>query len=158
MLHRLAFVSLLAFTLAGAGCLDSTTPPEAVPIEETTFASSLGVNLAASTRTPNGAYYRDITVGAGALVADGQDLDARYTGWLSNGVQFDSNATSGAVLTFTLGARDVIDGWDETIPGMRVGGRRQLIIPAYLAYGPIGNGPIPGNAVIVFNVEIVAAR
>lgn len=158
MLHRLAFVSMLAVTLAGAGCLDSTTPPEAVPIEETTFASSLGVNLAASTRTPNGAYYRDITVGTGALVANGQDLDARYTGWLSNGVQFDSNATSGAVLTFTLGARDVIDGWDETIPGMRVGGRRQLIIPAYLAYGPIGSGPIPGNAVIVFNVEIVAAR
>ena len=158
MLHRFASISVLAIALAGAGCLDSTNPPEAVPIEETTFAASLGVNLAASTRTQNGAYYRDITVGTGALVANGQDLDARYTGWLSNGAQFDTNATSGAVLTFTLGARDVIDGWDETIPGMRVGGKRQLIIPAYLGYGPFGSGPIPGNAVIVFTVEIVAAR
>ena len=140
------------------GCLDRTTGPgDPVPIEQTNFASSLGVNLSASTKTTKGAYYRDIVVGAGALVAAGQDLDARYTGWLSSGQQFDTNI-NGTLLTFELGAGDVIDGFDETIPGMRVGGKRQLIIPATLAYGPYGYGPIPGNAVIVFEVEIVAAR
>ena len=158
MLRRLAFVSTLAVTVAGTGCLDSTNPPDAVPIEETSFASALGVNLAASTRTANGAYYRDLAVGTGPLVVNGQDLDVRYSGWLSSGALFDSNVGEATLFTFTLGDGDVIEGWDETIPGMRVGGRRQLIIPAYLGYGPFGSGPIPGNAVIVFNVEIVAAR
>lgn len=147
----------LALTLAISGCIDSVGPSDPVPIEQTTFAPALGVDLSASTKTTNGAYYRDIAVGTGAVVANGQDLDVRYTGWLSSGQQFDTNV-GGAILTFALGRGDVIEGWDEAIPGMRVGGRRQLIIPASLAYGPYGVGPIPGNAVIVFNVEIVAAR
>jgi len=157
MLIKSRSIAALALAFAFSGCLDSVEPPNEVPIEQTTFASSLGVNLSTSTKTTNGAYYRDITVGTGAVVANGQDLDARYTGWLSNGQQFDTNL-GGTILTFELGGGDVIEGWDETIPGMRVGGTRQLIIPASLAYGQYGFGPIPGNAVTVFTVEIVAAR
>ncbi len=156
---RLKGLTILALSLVTISCLDASTGiPDEVPIEETVFASSLGVNLAASTRTTHGAYYRDLTVGTGALVADGQTLGVRYTGWLSNGQQFESNATTGAPIVFVLGDGDVIAGWEETIPGMRVGGRRQLIIPPALAYGPLGSGPIPGNAVIVFNVEIISAQ
>jgi FKBP-type peptidyl-prolyl cis-trans isomerase len=159
MFPRFRSLSLVVVSLILAGCIDSNIGPgEATPIEETTFASALGVDLNASTRTANGAYYRDITVGTGPLVASGQLLQARYTGWLSSGFQFDSNVSAADPYPFTLGTGNVIQGWHETIPGMRVGGKRQLIIPAILGYGPYGSGPIPGNAVIVFNVEIVSAN
>lgn len=159
MLNRIfRTVTGLGALVFAAGCLDSTEPLPARSIEETNFAASLGVDLAASTKTPNGAYYRDLTVGTGAEVTNGQQLDTRYTGWLANGQQFDSNANSQTPFQFTLGAGQVIEGWEETIPGMRVGGRRQLILPSHLAYGPFGFGPIPGNAVLVFNVEVLAAR
>jgi peptidylprolyl isomerase len=155
---RTSVSTTLLAVLIAAGCVDSIGPGAPVAIEETRFASALGVDLNASTKTANGAYYRDIAVGTGALVANGQSLDVRYTGWLSTGRQIDTNLNDPAPFTFTLGRLEVIPGWDDTIPGMRVGGRRQLIIPSHLGYGPYGAGPIPGNAVIVFTVEIVAAR
>lgn len=148
----------LSIAFIASGCLDSTQPGDPVPIEETSFASSLGVNLSQSTKTANGMYYRDIVVGTGAAVANGQTLDVRYTGWLSSGFQFDSNIGEPLPFSFVLGTGNVIQGWHEGLQGARVGTQRQLIIPASLAYGPGGFGPIPGNAVIVFNVEIVGAR
>lgn len=162
MLQRLrvaAKFSLVMLTVATGACLDvEPFTPEVIPIEQTQFAPSLGVNLAASTRTTNGAYYRDITPGTGAVVVTGQTLTVRYTGWLANGAQFDSNVNLQTPFTFKLGTRAVIDGWDEAIPGMRVGGTRQLILPASLGYGPAGAGPIPGNAVLVFNVQVISAQ
>ncbi len=156
MLRRTAVLYVaLAFV---TGCLDSSAPGDAIPIEETSFASALGVNLTASTRTQNGMYYRDLTVGTGAVVANGQTLEVRYTGWLSSGFQFDSNRAAAATFSFVLGTGNVIQGWHEGLQGIRVGGSRQLIIPATLGYGPGGSGPIPGNAVIVFTVDVVAAR
>ncbi len=156
MLRRTAvlFVALAVVT----GCLDSSGPGAAVPIEQTSFASALAVNLQASTRTQNGMYYRDITVGTGAVVANGQTLEVKYTGWLSSGFQFDSNRNTTGTFPFVLGTGNVIQGWHEGLQGIRVGGSRQLIIPASLAYGPGGTGPIPGNAVIVFTVDVVAVR
>lgn len=139
-----------------AACSVDSTASSSATVETTDFASSLGVNLAASTRTPDGMYYRDISVGTGAVVVSGNTLNVRYDGYISNGTLFESNQTSG--FPFTIGIGQVIPGWDEGILGMRVGGKRQLIIPPALAYGPYGNGPIPGNAVIVFNVEVVSAQ
>ncbi len=156
MLRRTAVLYVaLAFV---TGCLDNSGPGGAIPIEDTSFASALGVNLGASTRTQNGMYYRDITVGTGAVVANGQTLEVRYTGWLSSGFQFDSNRAAASTFSFVLGTGNVIQGWHEGLQGIRVGGSRQLIIPATLGYGPGGSGPIPGNAVIVFTVDVVAAR
>jgi peptidylprolyl isomerase len=129
-----------------------------VSIETTTFAPTLGVDLAASTRTATGLYYRDLTVGTGATVAAGQLVSVRYTGWLANGTQFDSNVSSGSAFEFTLGTGQVIPGFDQGVSGMRVGGRRQIIIPPALGYGAAGSGTIPGNAVIVFTVEVVGVR
>ena len=158
MLRRITKISALSLLVGLAGCLDSNGPGEATAIEDTNFASALNVDLNTSTKTANGMYYRDLTVGTGAAVSNGQSLDVRYTGWLSSGFQFDTNVGEPLPLTFTLGTGNVIQGWHEGLQGARVGTRRQLIIPAYLAYGPGGYGPIPGNAVIVFVVEIVAAR
>jgi peptidylprolyl isomerase len=143
--------------VATAACLDSTAP-ELKTVEETTFASSLGVNLAASTKTANGAYYRDVVPGTGTPLVAGQTLVVRYTGWLSNGIQFDSNLTKADPLTFKLGAREVIPGFDEAMVGVKVGAKRQLIVPPDLGYGPFDYGPIPGNSVLVFSVEVISAQ
>ncbi len=151
----LALASLL--TASGAvGCLgtDSTSNSSAT-VEETTFAASLGVDLPNSRRTTNGAYIRDITIGTGAAVSAGQLLNVRYTVWLSNGTLIESNVSSSAPFAFRLGNREVIGGWDEGIPGMQIGGKRQILIPPPLGYGPNTTGNIPGNSVLVFVVEIV---
>lgn len=103
----------------------------------------------------------DVTMGTGVTATSGRHISVHYTGWLYDedavdhkGQQFGSSV-GGAPLAFTLGNREVILGWDQGIPGMRVGGRRRLIIPSSHAYGPSGNGPIPGGAALVFDVELI---
>ncbi len=158
-MRHLVRQSLLVVSTCSAGltaCSDNNTVAP-TPIESTTFAPVLGVDLAASTKAPSGLYYRDMTVGTGATVANGQQLSMRYTGWLANGTQFDSNV-NGSPYVFRLGAGAVIDGWDLGIVGMKVGGRRQLIIPSALGYGPGGSGSIPPNAVLVFIVDVLSAQ
>jgi FKBP-type peptidyl-prolyl cis-trans isomerase len=132
--------------------LDSISP---ATVEETTFAASLGVDLTKSTRTANGDYIRDFVVGTGPLVALGDSISVRYTGWLSDGTLFDTNSTSPIPFGVRLGAGRVIPGWEEGIPGMRVGGTRQILVPPALAYGYYSYGPIPGNSVLAFSVQIV---
>ena len=146
-----------AFSSSLAACSSNSVSTTAPTIESTAFAPVLGVDLAASTKAPSGLYYRDMTVGTGAAVANGQQLSMRYTGWLANGTQFDSNV-NGSPLVFRLGTRAVIDGWDLGIVGMKVGGRRQLILPPALGYGAAGNGSIPGNAILVFIVDVLSAQ
>jgi peptidylprolyl isomerase len=146
--------TILALALA-AGCVNS---PTAVPIEQTTFDPSLGVNLAQSTKLPSGLYYRDITVGTGTTLASGQTVGMRYAGYFANGETFDSNQAPAPAFSFPLGAGKVIRGWDEGIVGMKVGGRRQLIIPPSLGYGSNDYGPIPGNSVLVFTVDAISAQ
>ena len=156
-MHRIIRAALCAVALLVSGCgKDSTSPPEP-KIETTTFASTLGVDLAAMTKTADGLYYRDIVVGTGAAISNGQLVNARYTGWLANGTQFGSNVSAQDPLPFRLGQGQVIQGWDLGLVGMKVGGKRLLIIPPSLGYGPDTNGPIPGNSILVFQVEIVSA-
>ncbi len=159
LLRRFSFTLAVALPAALTACgSDGGTTAPAVSIEQTTFAPALNVNLAAMTRTQAGVYRRDLTVGTGAIVVRSQNLGVRYTGWLANGTQFDSNAGAGPLFNFRLGAGQVIAGWDDGLDGIRVGGRRQLIIPPALGYGASGNGPIPGNAVLVFEVQVVSAQ
>lgn len=150
-------LSALACLLVTTACSSTgPTPSEPQVIETTTFAAALDVNLASSTKLPSGMYIRDLTVGGGAMVAGGQNVSVRYTGWLSNGVQFDSNA-NGSPFTFRLDGGQVIRGWDLGVAGMKVGGVRQLIIPSSLAYGANDYGPIPGGSVLVFTVTVLSA-
>ena len=159
MLSRAAVAALTAgVAIAALACGSGSNGPVAPTIESTTFAPSLGVNLAASTRTATGLYYRDLVVGGGAATARGMVLAVHYTGSLADGTQFDSNVPGNTPLTFTLGVGQVIAGWDEGLAGIRVGGRRQLIIPPSLGYGASGSGQIPGNAILVFTVDVISAQ
>jgi peptidylprolyl isomerase len=157
---KITMRALTVFALASTtACLSGNLEaPDEIPIEETTFATTLGVNLSASTKTPNGAYYRDLVVGTGPVIVNGDSVSVRYTGWLSNGTEFDSNVAAASPLTFQFGFARVIQGFDEGLVGARVGTTRQLIIPPYLAYGPNDYGPIPGQSVLVFRVEVVGRK
>jgi FKBP-type peptidyl-prolyl cis-trans isomerase FkpA len=111
----------------------------------------------------DGLKYTDTQVGDGAVAQKGYIVAVNYTGWLykngSKGAKFDSSYDRGKPITFTLGKKDVIAGWDEGISGMKVGGKRTLIIPPSLAYGATGSGGlIPPNATLIFEVELVSAR
>lgn len=127
----------LAAILAVVGCNKSPTAPSA------TFSKT------------------DLTVGTGATAAAGKTLTVNYTGWLydaskpeSKGTQFDTSVGKTAFI-FLLGAGRVIAGWDQGVPGMQVGGKRRLVIPPELGYGAAGSGPIPGNASLVFDIELL---
>ena len=97
----------------------------------------------------------DMQEGSGAEATPGRRVTVHYTGWLTDGRQFDSSRDRGQPFTFNLGARQVIAGWDEGVAGMKVGGRRRLVIPPELGYGPGGAGPIPPGATLLFNVELL---
>jgi FKBP-type peptidyl-prolyl cis-trans isomerase len=114
------------------------------------FAAKLDVQPAHLTTTASGLRYRDLAPGSGPAAKPGDELRVRYTGWLTNGTQFDSG-----VYSFTLGARRVIEGWDEGLAGMQVGQRRKLVIPPELGYGSRDMGEIPPNSTLVFDVELL---
>lgn len=101
----------------------------------------------------------EIVVGEGDEVKDGDWVPVHYTGCLEDGTKFDSSLDRGEPIEFPLGGGMVIPGWEQGIRGMRVGGKRKLVIPPELAYGEDGAGDvIPPNAVLVFDVEVVGAR
>jgi FKBP-type peptidyl-prolyl cis-trans isomerase len=154
MRFRWMFAALLPFAIA---CLD-TTAPESATVEGATFASSLNVDLANSTRTTSGVYYRDLVLGTGTTLDVGRNVTVYYNGWLANGTPFDSLKAPSDPLAFTIGSGQLIPGFDIGIRGMKVGGRRQILIPPSLAYGPTGYLGIPGNAVIVFTVDAVSSQ
>lgn len=98
----------------------------------------------------------DITVGTGATAAVGDTVTVHYVGTLLNGTQFDSSYSSGRPFTFRIGAGQVIAGWEQGVPGMKVGGKRRLTIPPSLGYGSRANGPIPANSTLRFEIELLS--
>ena len=125
---------------------------------QNTYAPALGVDLAKFTKLESGALYQDVTPGTGAEAKYNTRVRVHYTGRLPNGKQFDSSR-NGEPYEFTIGAREVIRGWDEGVPGMKVGGRRQLVLPAALGYGADGAPPdIPPHSVLVFDLELVDVK
>lgn len=142
-LTRLVFVVLLGLTLAA--CTDPGPPP--------------GGTVAELQRIDN-------TVGIGPVATSGSEVTVHYTGWIyderrpdKRGEKFDSSVDRGEPFDFLLGAGRVIRGWDDGVAGMRVGGKRTLVIPSYMAYGREGaGGVIPPNASLVFDVELLAVK
>lgn len=100
----------------------------------------------------------DVRFGIGEEVTTGDTVVVNYVGTLQNGQEFDNSYKRGQPFSFTVGAGDVIAGWDEGVVGMKVGGQRVLVIPAEKAYGREGFGPIPGNATLVFSIELVEIK
>jgi FKBP-type peptidyl-prolyl cis-trans isomerase len=126
------------------------------PLTNDDFAAELSVDLDAMTQTASGLYYQDLQAGAGDEATAGSSVSVHYEGWLPDGTKFDSSRDRGSPFTFALGAGSVIAGWDEGVAGMRVGGMRKLVIPPDLGYGAAGaGGVIPGNATLVFDVELL---
>ena len=98
----------------------------------------------------------DVVIGTGDEVKTGDTVIVDYIGTLVNGQEFDNSHKRGTPFTFTVGAGKVIKGWDEGVVGMKAGGKRILVIPSELAYGEKGYGPIPGNASLVFAIDLVS--
>jgi FKBP-type peptidyl-prolyl cis-trans isomerase len=134
----------------GSSCHKDKSAAESAP--------ALGSAAAAGSPSP-GLVVVDVKIGAGAAAAPGKLVSVTYTGKLTNGTKFDATEDHGGQpIEFALGAGRVIKGWDQGIDGMKVGGKRKLTIPPQLAYGEQGMGPIPPNATLIFDVELMAVR
>jgi len=143
-------VAALAFT--------RLLPAQTAPAHKATASGPTKVT-GDPTKTASGLEYWDIRVGTGAVAQSGQHVKVDYTGWLTNGKKFDSSVGTGKPFEFLLGGGQVIKGWDEGVAGMKVGGKRQLRIPADLAYGQKGYpGVIPANSTLVFDVQLVDVK
>ena len=112
-----------------------------------------------TTTTKSGLKYEDLVDGDGVLATADRTVVVHYTGWLENGIKFDSSVDRGTPFSFVLGAGRVIKGWDEGVEGMKVGGKRKLTIPGHLGYGARGAGKIiPPNAILIFDVELLEVK
>jgi FKBP-type peptidyl-prolyl cis-trans isomerase len=110
-----------------------------------------------ATVTASGLTVEDMMVGAGAVAASGHTVNVHYTGWLAGGRKFDSSRERSEAFEFELDAGQVMAGWDEGVQGMKVGGKRRLVVPPHLGYGAHGSGSaVPPNATLVFDVELLA--
>jgi FKBP-type peptidyl-prolyl cis-trans isomerase FkpA len=158
-LQRVLWGAVVA--VAAGGCGQSTPSsvagapvpqPVAGDIERTTFDPALGVHLEAMTKRASGMYVQDLTPGTGSVAIRGRTVVVHYAGWLPSGKQFDAGEIS-----VTLGNNKTIAAWEEGLLGMRVGGKRRLVVPPNLAYGARGAGnDIPPNAVLVFDMEVTS--
>jgi FKBP-type peptidyl-prolyl cis-trans isomerase len=109
--------------------------------------------------TSSGLHYVDLRVGEGDEAASGKILEVHYVGWLGDGTRFDSTRDRDRPLTFRLGAGDALKGWDEGLVGMKVGGRRKLVIPPGLGFGKQGVGSVvPPNAILYYEFELLGVR
>ncbi|HVM33319.1 MAG TPA: FKBP-type peptidyl-prolyl cis-trans isomerase [bacterium] len=123
-----------------------------------------GMNMAATPQTnvvttASGLQYQILQPGDGPVAKAGQTVSVHYTGWLTDGTKFDSSVDRGQPFQFTLGAHQVIAGWDEGVAGMKVGEKRKLTIPSNLGYGAQGaGGVIPPNATLVFDVQLLGVQ
>jgi peptidylprolyl isomerase len=151
--------TIVVLPVALAACAGGAARPSGIPpLEALPFASTLNVDLSRMTKTPTGLYYRDIEVGTGAVIRTRDVVRVNYKGWLSNGELFDGTPDDSPGIPVELGRGQAIAGWDQGIPGMRVGGKRQLVIPPKLGYGSSQAGMIPADAVLVFVVTVVSVK
>jgi|SRR3989344_197719 len=123
-------------------------------MNDNSVAAAVGANI----QLPGGVVVNDIVVGGGANVVQGQRVSVHYILSLSDGTTVQNSKDFGVPFKFTLGAGEVIPGWETGFQGMKVGGVRTIVIPPELAYGPNQAGPIPPNSTLIFTVEVVGVE
>lgn len=129
---------------SGNGANDSTKPEDLAQYEEF--------------KDKPGALYQDVRKGTGLEAGSKSTVTVNYRGWLTDGRLFDDTYQTGKTFSFQLGSGQVISGWDQGLVGMKVGGKRRLIVPPVAGYGAQGRDPIPANAVLVFDVELLDVK
>jgi len=151
-------LGVLAVVLA-VGCVSGAETEQQPGDEETSAMSEVNGPppvTGDTITTASGLKYIEIQSGSGAAAEPGQTVSVHYTGWFTDGRKFDSSVDGGQPFSFTLGARQVIAGWDQGVALMRVGDKRRYIIPPDLAYGARGHpAGIPPNATLIFDVELL---
>lgn len=149
-------LSTLIATLTLIACTSSESPT--TPQVKTPTVAPASTSNAPQT-TASGLIIETLAAGSGPAAKSGDNVSVHYTGWLTNGTKFDSSRDRNEPFNFRLGAGQVIPGWDEGVAGMQPGGKRRLTVPAQLAYGSRGaGGVIPPNAVLIFEVELLAIQ
>ena len=151
-------VLVAALLVVAAACEESGPDASRLPAGHRVaedYHASLRVDLEAMERRSTGLYVQDVVVGEGVRADSGDIVTVHYVGRLPSGTTFDSSRERDRPFEVALGYGRVIQGWDQGIVGMRVGGQRRLVIPPALAYGEDGRGPIPGGATLVFDVELL---
>jgi FKBP-type peptidyl-prolyl cis-trans isomerase len=128
------------------------------PVASEPQPAAVGMLESPDTIPNNQQMITDVTVGTGAEAVNGSMVSVQYTGRFEDGTVFDSSIPRGEPITFPLGQGRVIPGWEQGILGMKVGGKRQLVIPPELGYGPNDYGPIPGGSTLYFDVELVGVQ
>ncbi len=150
-------IAMLIFNLATflGGAL-AVQNPQAKPEGKAGTTRKTASSASKAVTTPSGLKYEDLVVGTGPMPKQGATVIVHYTGWLTNGKEFDSSVDRNQPFSFVLGRGQVIKGWDEGVASMRVGGKRKLTIPPELAYGSKGfPGAIPPNSTLVFEVRLL---
>ncbi len=155
----------VAVSLAGCGATPTSSPQDSVPagVESTGQPSGPESSLESAPAETEGnaeqataLKIKDEVVGKGTAAKAGDRVTVDYTGWLTDGTKFDSSKDRNQPFVFTLGAGEVIPGWDQGVAGMKIGGKRKLTIPPDLGYGAQGaGGVIPPNATLVFEVDLL---
>lgn len=151
LLLSIALIALVAL-VGYVAYLGFTGTPASLP-----FAGNASSVATSSLNMTNEMQSTDVVVGTGVEAVAGKKVTVEYVGTLTNGTKFDASKDHGKAFTFTLGAGQVIKGWDQGVLGMKVGGKRNLVIPPDLAYGATGTpgGPIPPNATLHFEIELL---
>ena len=149
--------TLATLTLVACSSSESPTAPQ---VKTPSVAAPAGTSTSSAPRTTaSGLIIETLATGSGPTAKSGDKVSVHYTGWLTNGTKFDSSRDRNEPFNFRLGAGQVIPGWDEGVAGMQPGGKRRLTVPAQLAYGSRGaGGVIPPNAVLIFEVELLAIQ